>query len=154
MYGVPWNLQGRQGGISTDVISLEVDTSRLKVEDYFLLPGSLVLLASIFLGWYSIGIGDVSGWDATRWSIALMVSALGGVIITVLTSIGVDFAEEYGVVLVITGLGSLAVAIVKIFVKQMGLQPTYGIYFAIAGAACLLVAGIGKLLRTGIILWK
>ncbi|MBU4301348.1 MAG: hypothetical protein KKE56_01135 [Actinobacteria bacterium] len=127
---------------------MEIDTSRLGFEDVICLTGSLLLLGSVFLAWYSIGVGMISGWDTTRLSLVPMVAAFIGILVVVATGLGIDFAEEYGVVLAVVGIAALAVIIVRIYVRQTGLTPAYGIYLSMVGAVALLVAGVTKLIRT------
>ena len=127
---------------------MEIDTNRLGLEDVICLVGSLLLLGSVFMAWYSTGVGMVSGWDATKLSLVPMVAAFIGILVVVATGMGIDFAEEYGVLLFVVGAGTLTVIIVRFYVKQTGLTPAYGIYLSMLGAASMIVAGVVKLYRT------
>jgi peptidoglycan/LPS O-acetylase OafA/YrhL len=130
---------------------VRIDTRRLRLEDYICLIGCLILLASIFLPWYSFYLGHVSGWDATRLCIIPMVAALIGILITLITAFGIDLMEEYAFVLTIVGIAALVVVIVRIYVRPAGLSLSYGIILALLGALSLILAGITKLLRTHVI---
>ena len=130
---------------------MEIDTNRLGFEDVVCLTGSLLLLGGVFLPWYSISAGSVSGWDATKLSLIPMTAAFIGILVVVATGLGLDFAEEYGFVLTAVGTTALTVIIVRIFVRQLGLIPTYGIYLSALGAITLLLAGVTKLTRTYIL---
>lgn len=131
---------------------MEIDFRRYGFEDAVCLAGALALLAAVFLPWYSLGVGVVSGWDATRLSLVPFAAAVAAVLVVAATGLGFDFAEEYGVALTVVGSASLAVAIVRVFVRQVGLDPAYGLYVAIAGAAALAVAGVAKLVKTYVIM--
>lgn len=131
---------------------MEIDSSRIGFEDVICLVGSLLLLGSVFMAWYSVGAaGMVSGWDATRLSLVPMVASFLGVLVVVATGLGIDYSEEYGVLLLVAGAGTLTVIIVKFYVRQVGLTPAYGIYLSMLGAVSLIVAGVVKLYRTYIL---
>ncbi|MDD5447918.1 MAG: hypothetical protein PHO53_01950 [Actinomycetota bacterium] len=132
---------------------MEIDTTRLKWEDWVALASSLVLLGGSFLPWYSVGdVGQVSGWDATKLSIFLMVSGVVGALVFLGTALGIDFSEEYAIALVTCGVASVAVVVVRIFVRQTGIYPIYGIYISLTAAIAFLASGVGKLKRAGLIL--
>ncbi len=127
---------------------MEIDTNSLGFEDVICLTGSLLLLGSVFFAWYSTSMGMISGWDATKLSLVPMVAAFIGILVVVATGMGIDFAEEFGVVLAVVGIAALAVIIVRVYVRQTELTPAYGIYLSMVGALALLVAGFTKLIRT------
>lgn len=126
---------------------MEIDTSRIRTEDAVGIVAAYVLLASIFLPWYRVGTGWLSGWDATKLSIVLLSAALIAILVEIATSLGIDFTEEYAVLLFLAGAASLTIVIIRIFVRQAGLQPTYGLLIAVIASASLMVSGIVKLIR-------
>lgn len=131
---------------------MEIDTTRLKWEDWVALASSLVLLGGSFLPWYSVGtVGEVSGWDATKLAIFLIVSGCVGALVWLGTALGIDFSEEYAIALVVCGVACLAVVILRIFVRQTGIYPIYGIYISLAAAVIFLASGVRKLRRAGLI---
>ena len=130
---------------------MEIDTSRLKIEDYLCLLASFLLLASIFLPWYSFNIGSVSGWDGTKITIIPMIVAILAALIVIAVALGIDFAEEYGVCLLVIGLTSFIAVIVKMYIRRTGLTITYGIVLATVASLVILGTGVAKLVRTNIL---
>ncbi|PKQ28436.1 MAG: hypothetical protein CVT63_02750 [Candidatus Anoxymicrobium japonicum] len=129
------------------LVYMEIDTSRLRKEDYACLVAGYALLISIFLPWYRQGIFRLSGWDVTKLAIILMIASFVCILIVIATAIGIDFAEEYGFALVALGAASLVSVVARVFVRQSGYLFTYGIILALLASIAVVVAGGVKLAR-------
>ncbi len=127
---------------------MELDTTRLKFEDWMALVGGLVLIGSVFLSWYTLEGHRVSGWDATKLTWVPLVVGILILVVELALAMGVVFPRSEG--FLIAGCGAVAglVAIVRVFVKHPGLKADYGIYLALAASMMLVFVGLRKLARS------
>lgn len=126
---------------------------RVQPSDWVAGIGALILLISVFLSWYSVsGIG-ISGWDGTKWSILVLLCAMGAIAIVVLRVVDVDLgALPFPIAYVMLGLGGLSTLIVvlKILLRPGGsllgavyrVGISYGIFVSLIASVAVLVGGI------------
>jgi hypothetical protein len=121
--------------------------------------GSLILLISCWLSWYSVSVsgfgaasGKVSGWDATDLSKLIALLALAGLVIIGLELFATNVALPYPSSLILIGIGGLSTLLVlfRIIDKPNAPSPVnvglaYGIILALIAAIAIAVGGYLKM---------
>jgi hypothetical protein len=120
--------------------------------------GSLILLISCFLSWYSVSVsgfgasGKVSGWDATDLSKLIALLALAGLVIIGLELFATNVSLPYPSSLILIGIGALSTLLVlfRIIDKPDAPSPVhvglaYGIILALIAAIAIAVGGYLKM---------
>ena len=128
---------------------------RVKISDWLVGIGSLVLLISVFLEWFHVkGLGGISGYNisygasgmsASKLCILIFLFALATIAVVVLRVLDVDLsAIPIPMSLVVMGLAaiSLLIIILRIFIHQGGLGVSYGIFVSLVAGAVVLAGGI------------
>ena len=121
--------------------------------------GSLILLISCFLSWYSVSVSGfgaasakASGWDATDLSKLIALLALAGLVIIGLELFATNVSLPYPSSLILIGIGALStlLVLIKMIDKPDAPSPVnvglaYGIFVALIAAIAIAVGGYLKM---------
>jgi hypothetical protein len=122
--------------------------------------GSLILLISCWLSWYSVSVsgfgggasGKVSGWDATDLSKLIALLALAGLVLIGIELFATNVTLPYPSSLILIGIGGLSTLLVlfRIIDKPDAPSPVnvglaYGIILALIAAVAIAVGGYLKM---------
>ena len=130
---------------------MELDTTRLRVEDWIAFVSSLVLFTSVFFSWYTLAGHRISGWDATSLSWVLLIVGILILVVEMALGLGVVFPRSEGFLIVGGAVVAWLVVMVRVFVKLPGLTGDYGIYIALVASSVLCITGFAKLARSYIL---
>lgn len=124
---------------------------RIKVSDWISGIGGILLFISVFLEWFNIsyqgftvkGTG-ASGWDATKLSLILILSAIVIMGIVVLRILDIDLSViPVPMSLIIMALGAICclIVVLRIFIHQDFLGVSYGIFISLAATVAVIAGG-------------
>lgn len=124
---------------------------RIRVSDWISGIGGIVLFISVFLEWFNIsyqgftvkGTG-ASGWDASKLTLILLLTAIVVLAIVVLRILDIDLSViPIPMSLIIMALGAvcLLIVVIRIFVHQEFLGVSYGIFISLAATIAVIAGG-------------
>ncbi len=102
-------------------------------------PATLVLLASFWLPWYSIGPFSADGLSAHGWLFIAVLNSIVLVLYVLITAFGVGDLAEQGrlskdqLLVLITGV-NVALVVMGFLLKPAGFSWSWGAFLALAGA--------------------
>ena len=130
---------------------------RLRTGEWVAIISSSILVISVFLGWYNCSYDyvdettlkhkniSVSGWDGTKLSLLIIISAFTVIAIVLLVRAGsglIPATLPFQVIVTTLGFGAFVIVVLKLFLHDSDLGLSYGIFISLASSVGVIVGGI------------
>jgi len=130
---------------------------RLRTGDWVAIISSSILVLSVFIGWYKCSYDyvdgttlkhkkiSVSGWDGTKLSLFIIISALTVIAIVLLIRNGswsIPAMVPFQIIVTTLGFVAFVIVLLKLFLHDSDLVLSYGIFISLASSIGVIVGGI------------